>query len=336
MNINDYESVRHGRRSQRELALSRIAREDLLLEWGSTFNEIIEAVRSNVKIKSQRRRTVNSIGTYDKWEEAIERAGRRIKKTLLLQKGTGTHRSGKPFSGAQIVRAAGSDSPVSSVSSEAAAENIPLTGVASEGVSQTAIHRIQVDDGNRSESNKDDSQVEQQAPSAVATEMSPDVISPVRPTPLIEIQLAPSCISGMSMMEDEFDEDGFDDFEDLLDPYVTDEGNKMYPPEIHIVNSHGDGDTGTLTGSYAGYSMYSTEGFELMTRDHSYWKVEAGSTNSGPKVKRVFDPITIYEDGSAGDPETTLPYYQTVQPWQLTGFQGQSPPHSALMASRLE
>lgn len=88
MNVEEYEAARPIRRTQHELVLTRQDREQILIEWGATFNEIIESIRSNVRAKSQRRRTVNAIGTYDRWEEAMESAGRRLKQTLLLQRTT--------------------------------------------------------------------------------------------------------------------------------------------------------------------------------------------------------------------------------------------------------
>jgi hypothetical protein len=73
------------RKRTKNLMLSRKAREDLLLDWGASFNDIIESIRSNVKVKNQRRRTVNAIGSYDRWEEVMENASRKIKRTLQLK-----------------------------------------------------------------------------------------------------------------------------------------------------------------------------------------------------------------------------------------------------------
>jgi hypothetical protein len=86
MHFDEYESVRPPRRDSLDLVLTRQDREELLLEWGATFQQIIEAIRTNIKVKNQRRRTVNNLGTYDRWEEAMESAGRRIKRTVLMQK----------------------------------------------------------------------------------------------------------------------------------------------------------------------------------------------------------------------------------------------------------
>jgi hypothetical protein len=83
--LEDYETSRqYTRRPQYELILTRQAREELLLEWGSNFHEIIDAIRTNVRVKNQRRRTVNC--NYDRWEEVMEKAKDKIKRTLLLQK----------------------------------------------------------------------------------------------------------------------------------------------------------------------------------------------------------------------------------------------------------
>jgi hypothetical protein len=47
---------------------------------------MIDAIRTNVKIKNQRRRTVNAIGTYDRIEEMMERTAKQIKRKLKLTK----------------------------------------------------------------------------------------------------------------------------------------------------------------------------------------------------------------------------------------------------------
>ena len=86
--MDEYETARAPRRRDVDLVLTRQDREEILIEWGANFNQIIEAIRSTIKAKNQRRRTVNSIGTYDRWEEAMENASRKLKRTLLLQKNT--------------------------------------------------------------------------------------------------------------------------------------------------------------------------------------------------------------------------------------------------------
>ena len=81
-------------RAQDELILSRHDRETLLIEWGVTFNEMIDAIRTNVKIKNQRRRTVNAIGTYDRIEEIMENTASKLKGKLKLKKNTGSTGNG--------------------------------------------------------------------------------------------------------------------------------------------------------------------------------------------------------------------------------------------------
>lgn len=89
MPLDEYESARPGRRGHMELVLSRQRREEILIEWGATFTEIIDSIRANIRAKNQRRRTVQNLGTYDRWEEAMESASRKLKRTLLLQKPSG-------------------------------------------------------------------------------------------------------------------------------------------------------------------------------------------------------------------------------------------------------
>lgn len=86
MELDEYEASRVDKRGQLDLVLTRQDREELLLEWGATFQQIIEAIRTNIKVKNQRRRTVNNLGTYDRWEEAMESASRKLKRTVLMQK----------------------------------------------------------------------------------------------------------------------------------------------------------------------------------------------------------------------------------------------------------
>jgi hypothetical protein len=86
MPVDEYEAARPERRPQMQLILTRQDREEILIEWGATFPQIIDSIRANVRAKNQRRRTVNSIGTYDRWEEVMESAGRKLKRKLLLQK----------------------------------------------------------------------------------------------------------------------------------------------------------------------------------------------------------------------------------------------------------
>jgi hypothetical protein len=51
IDVNAYEAARSYRKSPSNLILSREEREALLLNWGASFHDIIEAVRGNLKIK---------------------------------------------------------------------------------------------------------------------------------------------------------------------------------------------------------------------------------------------------------------------------------------------
>mmetsp|Transcript_15955 Transcript_15955/g.39113 ORF Transcript_15955/g.39113 Transcript_15955/m.39113 type:complete len:560 (+) Transcript_15955:110-1789(+) len=86
VNIDNYEDSRSARRTQKKLVLNRQNREALLAYWDVPVNEIVEAIRGNVRVKNQRRQTVTNLGKVEKLEEAFESATRKLKKTLLLRR----------------------------------------------------------------------------------------------------------------------------------------------------------------------------------------------------------------------------------------------------------
>ena len=69
------------------MVLPRKVRQDMLRrEWDVQQREIAEAVRRNVKIKNQRKSTVNNLDKATKMEEAMESASRKLKRIVLFQK----------------------------------------------------------------------------------------------------------------------------------------------------------------------------------------------------------------------------------------------------------
>mmetsp|Transcript_581 Transcript_581/g.1485 ORF Transcript_581/g.1485 Transcript_581/m.1485 type:complete len:270 (+) Transcript_581:593-1402(+) len=85
--IIDYEKTRPPRRSHFEMVLPRKVRHDMLRrEWDVQQREIAEAVRRNVKIKNQRKSTVNNLDKATKMEEAMESASRKLKRIVLFKK----------------------------------------------------------------------------------------------------------------------------------------------------------------------------------------------------------------------------------------------------------
>jgi hypothetical protein len=82
--IEDYEMDRGRLRRTNELLLNRAQREKLVRDLGYTERDIAAAVRGGNKIKSRRRQTINNLGAY-KMEEAVENAGKRVKRMLLLR-----------------------------------------------------------------------------------------------------------------------------------------------------------------------------------------------------------------------------------------------------------
>lgn len=63
-----------------DLVLSRQEREALLIEWGFTVSEIVESIRATIRIKHQRRRTVNNARYERVWEDVVVKPASRIKR----------------------------------------------------------------------------------------------------------------------------------------------------------------------------------------------------------------------------------------------------------------
>lgn len=55
-------------------------------EWDVRQRDIAEAVRRNVKIKNQRKSTVNNLNKATKMEEAMESLSRKLKRVATFQK----------------------------------------------------------------------------------------------------------------------------------------------------------------------------------------------------------------------------------------------------------
>ena len=68
--------------------LTRDDREKLLLNWGYSFDDIVSAIRSNIRVKNQRRQTVTNLGKVERLEEAFESATRKLKRMILLRRST--------------------------------------------------------------------------------------------------------------------------------------------------------------------------------------------------------------------------------------------------------
>ena len=89
LSIDEYEKNRPARRSHIEMVLPRSVRTSMLRkEWDCTQRQIAEAVRNNIRIKNQRRATVNNLDKADKMEEMMENAGKKLMRGLLMKKST--------------------------------------------------------------------------------------------------------------------------------------------------------------------------------------------------------------------------------------------------------
>lgn len=82
MKLEDFESARPPRRAQMDLVLTRGERHRLLVEWGASGQDVIEAIRMIIRVKNQRRQTVNNLGSYDRIEWAFEKFTRGIRSAI--------------------------------------------------------------------------------------------------------------------------------------------------------------------------------------------------------------------------------------------------------------
>lgn len=82
MNLEDFEKARPPRRAQMDLVLTRGERHRLLVEWGASGQDVIEAIRMIIRVKNQRRQTVNNLGSYDRIEEVFENIVRSAKNVI--------------------------------------------------------------------------------------------------------------------------------------------------------------------------------------------------------------------------------------------------------------
>jgi len=82
--LDVYEDSRPPRRSNIEMILPRDLRQRMLRkDWDITQSQIAAAVRTNIKVKNQRRTTVQNLGKSTKMEEAMESASKGLVSGLF-------------------------------------------------------------------------------------------------------------------------------------------------------------------------------------------------------------------------------------------------------------
>jgi hypothetical protein len=87
--VDQYENNRPPRRTNFEMVLPRSVRQSMLKqEWDVSQGQIAAAVRNNIKIKNQRRSTVNNLDKASKMEEMMESAGKKVMRGFFLKKST--------------------------------------------------------------------------------------------------------------------------------------------------------------------------------------------------------------------------------------------------------
>jgi len=86
VSLDKFESFRPPRRSQFEMLIPRAKRQDMLVkEWNTPPHQCARAIRENMKTKTQRRRTIETLG-FEKFDTALESARRKIIRTVTFQK----------------------------------------------------------------------------------------------------------------------------------------------------------------------------------------------------------------------------------------------------------
>ena len=83
--IDAYECNKPFTRSPSELVLCREERELILLSLGYTRKQLANAVRMTIRLKNQRRKTIQNLATAG-MEEMVENAGRKVKRLFVLNK----------------------------------------------------------------------------------------------------------------------------------------------------------------------------------------------------------------------------------------------------------
>ena len=84
--VQEFEELRHNQRlSGPELVLTRPEREQLLMDWGYTAQDLAKAVRVNRAAQNKRRQTINNLGAAP-MEEAMESVSRKVRSLLGFRK----------------------------------------------------------------------------------------------------------------------------------------------------------------------------------------------------------------------------------------------------------
>ena len=297
--------------------LSRQEREELLVEWGETFQDIIDAIRSNIRIKNQRRSTVNAIGRYDRWEEMMESAGRKIKRTIGLQKQEQNYLNMMPPPTHRAPSTQSYQRPRQFDERPAPVENVipqkPVRRSSADTPSSKAAARF-VSRDLGAEFNDEDNDDDEGTPPSLATSSagaSDNTNQETRDRPTLIGQE-----SGLS-----YDSNRPADLIEV-DTYNDECNESVYTAQSGITMSTHYTDGGFTE---AGDSVTS-DGFGRLERDTSHWMV--GGMDS-PRLLRCYNPTIISEDGS---------YEHMIPPptdnWQYQGFGMQPPPYSNSIVNR--
>jgi hypothetical protein len=321
------------------------------VEWGASFHEIIDAIRNGIKAKNQRRSTVNAIGRYDRWEEMMESAGRKMKKAIGLQRANQyvsmvpppTHR---PDRAPRVpISHRDGDSQVDS-SSE------PVEPKEDDGVPKMPVRRKSHD------SNYSSNSMRKAAQELVDALDMVEILSDFKQEDVDEdfdggsanggedVQPPPSLVESSALSEMSHQDEAQHNQRDLLTQGSFMSYDSKRPTELIEVDVTAESCDTSLRSSFRSLqsgltlpedqtesywedgeaSAYSMDSFGGLVRDTSHWMV--GGMDA-PRILRCHNPTVISEDGVHDE---TIP--PVMANWQYQGFGMQPPPYSNTIINR--
>lgn len=85
LNVEEYEENRPPRRSMQDMAVPKKLRNKMLIESGHSRSEVTQAVRTTIRDKNSRRRTINNLH-LQAYEEVREKATRGVRRFMFRKK----------------------------------------------------------------------------------------------------------------------------------------------------------------------------------------------------------------------------------------------------------
>lgn len=85
--VEEYENARPPRRTNIEMVVPRSIRHHMLRkDWDVPQSLIAASIRTNIRVKNQRRASVNRVGSGERFDEILENVSHNVKRALFLKK----------------------------------------------------------------------------------------------------------------------------------------------------------------------------------------------------------------------------------------------------------